>query len=84
MTQMQLDQAIAHQYDNGRYSPLGADGGALKYIAVVIDGIKYSADITLDHELAQIRRIWALSEIKDNGQYNHIYDYKKHYYSARV
>jgi hypothetical protein len=83
MTQMQLDEAITNQYDNGRYMPLGTDSGALKFIRVVINETAYSASITLDSEIAKIRRIWALSKITDS-KYKHIYDYTKQYYSARV
>lgn len=48
MTIHQLEEAIGNQYDNGRYTPLGADGGVLKYIMVDVNGQKYRASITLD------------------------------------
>lgn len=83
MTQHQLNEAIANQYDNGRHMPLGTDGGALKYIRVVINDTAYSASITLDNEIAKIRRIWALSKITDSN-YKKVYDYTKQYYSAKI
>ena len=82
MTQQQLEEAIANQYDNGRYSPLGADGGVLKYIQVVISGTAYRASITLDHDIAQIRRIWELEEVTEQG-YKPIFDLTRTYYSLR-
>jgi len=82
MTQMQLDEAITNQYDNGRYSPLGADGGCLKYISVGVNGKRYWADITLDHDIAKIRRIWALKEVgADNKIVKEHYNFHKEYYS---
>lgn len=82
MTQAQLDEAITNQYDNGRYSSLGADGGCLKYISVDVYGKKYWADITLDHDIAKIRRIWALKEVGANNEIiKEHYDFVKEYYS---
>ena len=84
MTQPQLEEAICNQYDNGRYSPLGADGGVLKYVMVDVFGKKYNASITLDHDIAKIRRIWQLSEVdSDNVKQSKIYDFTKTYYSLR-
>ena len=82
MKHLQLDKAVAHQYDNGHYSPLGADGGVLKYIQVAINGTAYRASITLDNDIAQIRRIWELEEVTKEG-YKTIYDLTKTYYSLR-
>lgn len=84
MTNHQLEEAIAHQYDNGRYSPLGADGGVLKYIMVNVDGKTYNASITLDSEIASIRRIWQLSEVTANNvKLNELYDFTNTYYEIR-
>lgn len=83
MTQAQLDEAICNQYDNGRYSPTGADGGALRYVLVNVDGKRYHASITLDHEIAQIRRIWELADWTDQNDIKPIYDHLKTYYSLR-
>lgn len=80
----ELEKAICNQYDNGRYRPLGADGGVLKYIMVNINGQWYNASITLDHELTDIRRIWALSEVNENNERtNKLYDYTQVYYELR-
>lgn len=86
MTTAQLEIAICNQYDNGRYSSLGADGGALKYISVVIDGNQYWCDITLDHDIAKIRRIWRISKRENNQEVNdiHNFNYKNTYYGLRV
>ncbi len=85
MTTAQIEQAILSQYDNGRYSPLGADGGALKYIMADVYGTKYRASITLDHDIAQIRRIWELSEVTaGNVRINDIYNFTKQYYEMRI
>lgn len=83
MTTHQLEEAILSQYDNGRYSPTGADGGVLKYVLVNVNGKTYNANITLDHEIAQIRRIWALSDWTDQNDIKPIYDHTKTYYELR-
>ena len=84
MTTHQLDEAIGNQYDNGRYQPLGADGGVLKYIMVSINDKVYNASITLDSEIAKIRRVWQLSEVDDNNaELNSLYDLTSTYYSLR-
>jgi len=85
MTQAQLDEAIATSYDNGIYTPTGADGGALRYIMVNVNGQWYNASITLDHDIAQIRRIWELREVTSgNETTKKLYDFTKQYYSARL
>lgn len=82
MTTHQLEEAITNQYDNGRYSPLGADGGSMKYIRVIVDNKTYWADITLDHEIAKIRRVWALTERGMNNEViKEVFNFKKTYYS---
>lgn len=84
MTTAQLDEAICHQYDNGRYMPLGADGGVLKYIMANIEGQWYRASITLDHEIAKIRRIWELTAVTSgNNTIDEIYDFTNTYYDLR-
>lgn len=83
MTDHQLDEAILHQFDNGRYSPTGADGGVLRYVLVNVNGKKYHASITLDHEIAAIRRIWELSDWTEDGNHKEIYDHTKTYYELR-
>lgn len=88
MTTAQLEIAIANQYDNGRYRPLGADGGTLKYILVDVNNKIYRVSITLDHEISKIRRIWELSETTYNSDNSFnlnakkIYDYTKQYYNV--
>lgn len=85
MTQSQLDEAIANQYDNGRYSPLGADGGVLQYIATNVNGKEYWASITLDHDIAKIRRLWEVTErdpVTHEVIENH-YNLTKTYYNIR-
>lgn len=85
MTIHQLDEAIAHQYDTGRCSTLGADGGVLRYILVNINGTYYNASITLDHDVAKIRRIWALREVTAmNKPIKDIYDFTREYYSVMI
>lgn len=83
MTQAQLDEAICHQYDNGRYISTGADGGVLKYVLVNVNGKQYSASITLDSEIASVRRIWALSDWTDQKNTKQIYDMTSTYYQLR-
>jgi hypothetical protein len=82
MTTHQLEEAICNQYDNGRYRPTGADGGALRYILVNVDGKQYHASITLDSEIAAIRRIWELSDWTDQNSIKRIYNYKDTYYQV--
>lgn len=84
MTQAQLTEAIESQYDNGRYSGMGADGGVLKYIMVNIDGQWYSASITLDYEIAKIRRVWAINKLNKNyAKTDTVFDLTDEYYKAR-
>lgn len=78
MTQAQLEEAVVNQFDNGRYTSTGADGGVLRYILVKINGDDISASITLDHEIAKIRRIWEMSK---NGV--KLYDLTDTYYELR-
>ena len=74
----QLEKIVLEGYDAGRYSPTGADGGALKYIWVYSGLDILKASITVDTEIASIRRIWEL-KLNDTP----IYDYTKQYYSMR-
>lgn len=84
MTQSQLEEAICNQYDNGRYRSTGADGGCLKYIMVNVNNQWYNASITLDYDIAQIRRIWELSEVDvNNANRKKIFDFTKTYYETR-
>lgn len=84
MTVKQIEQAIERQYDAGRYRSTGADGGVLRYIMVNVDGTWYNASITLDSEIAAIRRIWELHEVTEgNKRIRRIYDYTKQYYDMR-
>ena len=87
MTTTELEQAIVNQYDNGRYTTLGADGGSLRYIMVNIYGINYWCDITVDHDIAKIRRVWriqARDEKHNNLDSIHNYNMVDKYYELRV
>lgn len=74
----EIEQAVLSQYDNGRYVPLGSDGGVLQYIQVNIYKDTVRASITRDYEIAQIRRIWALTVNNKD-----IYDFTSDYYKLR-
>lgn len=88
MTQHQLEEALCNQYDNGRYSPMGADGGALRYVLINVNGKTYNVSITLYSDIAKVRRIWALSEAKHDTQTGwtlnakKLFDFTKDYYSV--
>ena len=73
-----MENKIIEQYEQGHYNPLGADGGVLKYISCTIDNKIVHANITLDSEIGEIRKIWAL-EIDGKE----IYDYTSKYYKLR-
>lgn len=75
----ELEAEVLQQYDNGNYQPLGQDGGVLKYVLVYTKNGIARASITLDSEIAQIKRIWELSV--DNKT---VYDMTRQYYKLRV
>mgnify|MGYP006971765919 CR=1 FL=1 len=83
MTTKEIQQAekeILTKYKNGNYSPLGADGGSLKYIMIGNDyGTATRASITIDSEIAKIKSIWQLTI---DGK--EIYDHTTEYYKLRV
>ena len=75
----EIEREVLTAYDNGKYMPLGADGGALSYVLLGDYETGTRASITTDTELSAIRRIWALSVGGKVG-----YDFTREYYSARV
>lgn len=80
----ELEKEVLENFNNDNYSPLGADGGCLKYIYC---NTKYGlarASITLDSEIAKIRSIWELSlDIDGKGFNKNVYNLTKEYYKLR-
>jgi len=78
-----IEKEILETYKAGKHSTLGTDGGALKYIACFTSGGRAHASITLDREIAEIRKIWELSIDPDGKGFKKIYDYTNIYYKLR-
>lgn len=76
----EIEKQVLQKFDSGKTSPTGGDGGVLKYgyTGVTSDGKVYQArfSITLDSEIAQVKRIWALS-LDDKEVYNLTNEYYK-------
>ncbi len=81
---IELERAILTNFNNGNYSPLGADGGCLKYITCPTNGRgRARASITTDSEIANIRQIWAIDLDTDGKGFKNIYNETNLYYKLR-
>lgn len=79
-----IEKQVEKNFASGNYQPLGADGGVLKYILCNTEQGQARASVTLDSEIAKVRKIWALS-IDVNGKgLKEIYNFTEDYYKIRI
>ena len=78
-----IEKEIIQNYENDRFSPLGADGGVMRYILCNTKEGTARASITLDSEIGEIRKVWALSLDRDGNGFKEVYDFSSVYYKLR-
>ena len=78
------EKEVIENFEKGNFSPLGADGGVLKYILCNTTEGTARASITLDSEIAEIRKIWALSIDTDGNGFKEVYNLTPEYYKLRI